>query len=95
MEDAKDKDRLELVRSIRYALGGLGHSLAGWMQWINNPDISSKFSQKELEKMNVTVSDFAESFIEYDLKITKEGVKKGIKERRSTQRRQSMRVFYV
>jgi hypothetical protein len=94
MEEDKDRDRLELVRSIRFALGALGQSLAGWMQWVNNPDIISMFSQDELVRMNKSIMDFAKSFIEYDIKMTNEGINKGVQER-STQRTTSGREFYV
>jgi hypothetical protein len=95
MQAIKERDRLELIRSIRFAFGALQRSLTGWYQWMGNPDISSKFDQKELEDMNNKIIEFVTSFIEYDMKITNEGMKKGIKERRRVQRRPSTRVFYV
>jgi hypothetical protein len=95
LENVKDRDRLELVRSMRVALNALAQSLNGWMQWLNNPDVISMFNQEELEKMNKTVMDLVTPFIEYDIKVTNEGIQKGIKERRSTQRRSTDRVFYV
>ena len=36
LEEAKERDRLELVRSIRFILSALQRSLLGWMQWANN-----------------------------------------------------------
>ena len=35
LDDTKDKDRLELVRSLRFVLSVLQRSLIGWTQWIN------------------------------------------------------------
>ncbi len=49
LEDTKDKDRLDLVRSLRFVLNVLQRSLIGWTQWVNNPDIMTIFSQKDLE----------------------------------------------
>jgi hypothetical protein len=95
MENIEDRDRLELVRQMRFVLGALAQSLSGWTQWMNNPDIVSKFNQDELREMNKTLSDFVKSFIEYDIRITNEGIQKGIQERRNTQKRSSQRVFYV
>ena len=95
MDASKDRDRLELVRSMRFVLGALVQSLAGWMQWINNPDIIGIFDKKELEEMNITITDFVRSFIEYDIKMTKKGLEKGVKERKNTQKRSQERTFYV
>ena len=95
LEETKDRDRLELVRSLRFMLGALGTSLAGWMQWISNPDTMTVFSKEELEEMNKTIMGIVKSFIEYDIKMTNEGFQKGIKERRSTERKTAERVLYV
>lgn len=81
LESAEDTDRLELVRSIRFTLNSLWGSLSGWIQWINNPNIATRFNREELEEMNKTMIDFVKSFIEYDVKITKQAIQKGIKER--------------
>ena len=79
LEDTKDKDRLDLVRSLRFVLSVLQRSLLGWTQWVNNPDIMTIFSQKDLEKMTKALSEFTRSFLEYDLKMTSLGAKKGLK----------------
>lgn len=81
LESAKDRDRLELVRSIRFALNSLWGSLSGWIQWINDPNVATRFNWEELEQMNKSIIDFVKSFIEYDIKITKQAIQKGIKER--------------
>ena len=78
-----DQDRLDLVRVMRYAFGALGQSLAGWMQWINSPEIMSNFTQDELEEMAKTITGMVEGVIEYDLKITEEGMRKGLAKRRA------------
>jgi len=79
LEKVEGKDRLELVRSMGFVLRALEMSLVGWMQWVNNPDIMTKFTQKDLEKMNKRLSELARSFIEYDIEATKSGIQVGLK----------------
>lgn len=97
IEETKEKDRLELVRSLRYILSVLQRSLFGWVQWVNNPDIMSIFSQKDLEEMTKRLSEFSKSFLEYDLEITNLGVKKGLKapKKIKKKREESADRFYV
>lgn len=75
----EEKDRLDLVRSIRTSLVLLSRSLRGWGRWVNNPNTMAVFSQEELEKIDKTLSKFAESFIEYDIEVTELGLEKGLK----------------
>jgi len=82
----KDRDRLDLVRSVRTALSALNHSLWGWIQYVNNPDIMGKFTREELEEIDKSINEFAHNFIEYDLKITQLGTKKGLDEIKKRQR---------
>ena len=49
------------------------------MQWVNNPDIMSIFSQKDLERMTKELSMFSQSFVKYDMEMTGLGVNKGLK----------------
>ena len=79
LENTKDKDRLELVRSLRFVLGVLQRSLVGWTQWVSNPDIMTMFSEDDLESMTKRLSEFTRSFIEYDIKMTRLGAEKGLK----------------
>ena len=79
IEDTKGKDRLEMVRSLRFVLGVLQRSLVGWTQWVGNPDIMTMFSEEDLENMTKTLAEFTRSFIEYDLKMTRLGAEKGLK----------------
>lgn len=60
-------------------LGVLQRSVLGWTQWVNNPDIMTNFSQKDLEKMTKKLAKLTRSFVEYDLEMTKLGVEKGLK----------------
>jgi hypothetical protein len=78
LEDVKGKDRLEYVRLIRFMLGALEGSLKGWLFWINNPDIMTKFTLEELEEINHKLIEFVHLFIEYDLEITQKGIDKGL-----------------
>ncbi len=97
LEETNDKDRLELVRSLRFVLKVLQRSLIGWTQWVNNPDIMSIFSQKDLEKMTETLSEFTHSFVKYDLEMTSLGVKKGLKLPKKVTKKREERTekFYV
>ena len=84
--ETADQDRLDLVRVMRFAFSALGQSLAGWMQWINSPEIMSNFTRDELEEMAKILTGIVEQFIEYDVKITEEGVRKGLAKRRAAER---------
>jgi hypothetical protein len=97
LEEAKDKDRLELVRSIRFMLSTLQRSLLGWIQWVNNPDIMTRFTQEDMEKMNTKLSEFTRSFIKYDLEATKLGAQRGLKARKKVKKKKEERaeIFYV
>lgn len=77
-----DQDRLDIIRNMRFCLGALGQSVAGWMQWMNSPEIMATFDREELQKMGDSVMDMIEKFIEYDINITEEGMRKGLAKRR-------------
>ena len=96
-EVTKDKDRLELVRSLRFVMSVLQRSLVGWMQWVNNPDVMSMFSQKDLEDMTKELAKFTRSFVKYDLEMTELGAKKGLKASKKPSRQRDGRSerFYV
>ena len=89
----EDPDRLDLVRIMHAALIALNHSLLGWLQYVNNPDIMGKFNREELSEISEFLNKFAEDFIEYDIKVTKVGVAKGLSEIK--QREESQQPFYV
>jgi len=97
LEEAKERDRLELVRSLRFMLSALQRSLLGWMQWANNPDIMTRFTQEDLEKMSKKLSEFTSSFIEYDLEATKLGAQRGLKAKKKVKKKKEERAeaFYV
>ena len=79
LEETEGKDRLELVRSLRFVMSVLQRSLLGWTQWVNNPDIMTIFTQEDLKNMTKELSKLTQSFVEHDIKITSLGVKKGLK----------------
>ena len=81
--ETPDQDRLDFVRVMRFTFSALGQSLAGWMQWINSPEIMSTFTRDELEEMAKTITGMVEQFIEYDVKITEEGMRKGLEKQRA------------
>ena len=97
LEEAKGRDRLELVRSISFMLSALQRSLLGWMQWVNPPDIMTRFTQEDLEEMNKKLSELSRSFIEYDLEATKLGAQRGLKTRKTVKKKKEERpeIFYV
>ena len=97
LEEAKDRDRLELVRSIRFMLSTLQRSLLGWMHWVNNPDIMTRFTQEDLDNMNKKLAEFTRTFIEYDLEATKLGTQRGLKARKKAEKKKEERaeIFYV
>jgi hypothetical protein len=81
LSEKEDKDRLEQLRSIKISLSFLINSLSGWTIWVNNPNAMANFSEKELEEIERQLASFATAFIEYDIKTTKLGLKKGLKKR--------------
>ena len=70
LDDLKEQDRLDMVRTIRFTLFALQRSLSGWLEWINNPDIMSSFSLEELKEISKNLAKLTQPFIEYDCKIT-------------------------
>ena len=85
-------DRLELVRSMHNALLAINHSIMGWVQYVNNPDIMSKFDQEELHEISEVLIKFAEAFLEHDIEVTKKGMEKGLSEQRQEE---DQHLFYV
>lgn len=71
----KDRDRLELVKSIRYSMRALNRSLMGWWQWVNSPEMMANFTRQELEEMDRALNQHTASFVEYDIKMTSIGSK--------------------
>ena len=74
----KDKDRLELIQSMRFSLYALHRSILGWLNWVNNPDIMVSFKHEELEEMNKRLAGFIEEFVKYDMEVTEKGASKSV-----------------
>jgi hypothetical protein len=68
--ESKGKDRLDVVRAMRFTLFALQRSVTGWIDWVNNPDIMATFSLEELNEINKNLSELIRPFIEYDAKVT-------------------------
>jgi len=66
----EEKDRLELVRAMDFSLNAIYRSWVGWMEWVRNPEIMAGFTTEELKEISENLCKFAESFLEYDMKIT-------------------------
>jgi hypothetical protein len=96
LREKKDQDRLDRVRAMRFAFMALGQSLAGWMQWVNSPEVMCNFTKEELEEMSQTVISMVEKFVKYDIEITNEGMQKGIaKQREQEQLGQQSNHFVI
>ncbi len=87
---SKGKDRLDMVRSMRFSLYALQRSVVGWFTWVNNPDVMARFSLEELKEINETLTKFAESYIEYDIKATEK--RTGMPKKRGKRRKEE---FYA
>lgn len=95
LEETEERDRLDLVRSLRLTLYALQRSLMGWMQLANNPDMLTRFTHKDVEEINRKLLQFSHSFIEYDLEATKLGTK-GLKTgKKDNEKKSRKEMFYV
>ena len=69
-EETEGKDRLDMVRRVRFLLHALQRSVSGWTGWINNPDVMANFSLEELKEISENLAKLTQPFIEYDCEIT-------------------------
>lgn len=96
LEETKEQDRLELVKSIHLTLYALQRSLMGWMELTNNPDMLTPFTHEDLEEINKKLLQFSHAFIEYDLEATNLGTKKRLKSGKQDEKRKDRQgMFYV
>jgi hypothetical protein len=101
LEDVEGRDRLDMVRVIRFTLHALQRSVSGWLQWADNPDIMTNFSLEELLEINKNLAKLTRSFVEYDAEITSITEKDITAKERDAQRelmertRGKTEVFYV
>lgn len=70
LEDIREQDRLDMVRTISFILHALQRSVSGWMEWVSNPDVMATFSLEELEEVSKNLTKLTQPFIEYDCKVT-------------------------
>ena len=85
LKEKRDMDRLDLLKSMRFSFGALGQSLAGWMQWVNSPEIMSTFNKEELDEMAKKITSMVEQFVTYDIEITNTGTRKGLEKQRENE----------
>jgi hypothetical protein len=98
--EKKDKDRLDLVQSMRFCLYALHRSLLGWLNWVNNPDIMASFKLEELEEMNKKLTEYIQDFIKYDIYVTEKGADKNLAMQKARQEEERVRrgpedIFYI
>ena len=74
----ENADRLQLVTTMHRALMAVNHSVLGWFQYVNNPDIMSMFNVDELTEITETLNNFAEAFVSHDIEVTEKGMGKGL-----------------
>ena len=97
----KGKDRLDIVRMIRFTLFALQRSVTGWIQWADNPDVMAQFSLEELKEINKNLAELVCAFVEYDAKITGNTEMELIKKEDKTQKelrkkaQEKKDIFYV
>lgn len=70
--ESEEKDRLDYVRSIKIHLAIMGHSLNGWGKLINNPEAMAEFTEKELEMVEVNLSNLALGFLKEEVETMSE-----------------------
>jgi hypothetical protein len=70
LESVEGRDRLDVVRTIRFTLYAIHRSVSGWVEWANNPDIMANFSLDELKEISMNLAKLTQPFIEYDCEIT-------------------------
>ena len=95
LSGTEGKDRLEVVRTMRFVLYSLQRSLSGWLEWIDNLEIMSTFSFEGLQEINKKLAEMTEAFVEYDIKITGQCEPAKPKTAKRTEGKDKSDVFYV
>ena len=101
LDDIEGKDRLDMVRRIRFIIYALQRSLSGWIEWIENPDVMASFSLEDLNEISKNLSKLTQLFIQYDCEITSRAkrdlkIKEPETQRRSTKKaKDKTQIFYV
>ena len=93
----KDRDRLEIVNSIIFALNALNRSIHGWESWVQSLHFMSKFTEEELGEIEKSLMKLVYTFIEYDIEVTKKYMDKIpniiISQKRRKKRDESERMY--
>jgi hypothetical protein len=87
----KDKDRLEIINSMIFALNVTNNSINGWRSWIQNLGFMSRFKEDELKEIEDGLLKLTRAFIEYDIEITKKHQDKLPRRRLSLSKRKKQR----
>lgn len=66
-----EKDRLEAITAILYAINAIDRSIHGWRRWVQNLGFMAQFSSEELHQMEQGLSHVARAFVENDIDVTK------------------------
>ncbi len=101
LKDIKGKDRLDMVRRIRFTIYALQRSILGWIEWVENPDVMASFSLEDLKEISNNLAKLTQPFIKYDCEITSRA-KSDLKIREPETQRESTKkakdktqIFYV
>lgn len=99
--DIEGKDRLDMVRRIRFTIYALQRSILGWIEWVENPDVMASFSLEDLKEISKNLAKLTQPFIKYDCEITSRA-KSDLKIREPETQRESTKkakdktqIFYV
>jgi hypothetical protein len=71
LSSKEQRDRLEIINSILFALTILERSLNGWKLWVRNLSLMSQFELDELMDIEKALGKQIQPFIEYDVEATK------------------------
>ncbi|MGD8505863.1 MAG: DUF2153 family protein [Candidatus Bathyarchaeota archaeon] len=99
--DMEGKDRLDMVRRIRFIIFSLQRSVSGWIEWVENPDVMANFSLEDLKEINKNLTNLTQPFVEYDCEMTSRARRDlGIKEpeprrEQKPKAKDKKQVFYV
>ena len=99
--DMEGKDRLDMVRRIRFIIFSLQRSVSGWIEWVENPDVMANFSLEDLKEISKNLTNLTQPFVEYDCEMTSRARRDlGVKEPESRREQKpkakdKTQVFYV
>ena len=71
-----EKDRLETINSIIFALNVLERSIYGWKLWVGNLSLMSEFTSEELVEIEQSLKQQIQPFVEYDMMATQKWIDK-------------------